>query len=160
MDKSNYAFTLMELLVVVTIIGLLSATGLVSYTSLSKSSRDARRKSDVAEIRTALEIYRSDNGYYPTGLVFPLPANCTTISLSAGEVTYIQKTPIDPLCKSSELRYYTYIPLPAGCDNSTVNCTSYTIGALLESSNVNSGCGNCSGANICNYCLNSYGELP
>lgn len=159
MNRSTNSFTLLELLVVATIISLLTATGLVSYTSLSKNSRDARRKSDVAEIRTALEIYRSDNGYYPTSSSFSIPTDCTTTTLSSGEVIYLQKTSVDPLCNTSSPRYYTYTSLPSGCNNSDIICTDYTIGALLEVNSVNSGCGNCASGTACNYCLNAFGEI-
>ena len=63
------AFTLIEILVVVTIIGILLSTAIISYGSLSKSSRDARRKTDLEQIRAALEMWRSSeplaNGQYP-----------------------------------------------------------------------------------------------
>ncbi|MBI4004548.1 prepilin-type N-terminal cleavage/methylation domain-containing protein, partial [Candidatus Roizmanbacteria bacterium] len=55
------AFTLIEILVVATIIGLLLAGAVASYTTLNRSSRDARRKADAEQIRSALEMYRSNN---------------------------------------------------------------------------------------------------
>lgn len=58
-------FTLIELLVSATIIMTLAAIGLVSYSAIAKRSRDAKRKGDIEQFRSALEMYRSDNGYYP-----------------------------------------------------------------------------------------------
>lgn len=58
-------FTLIEILVAATIIAVLTAIGVVSYTSINQRSRDAKRKSDLEQIRSALEMYRADNGHYP-----------------------------------------------------------------------------------------------
>lgn len=60
----NNGFTLIELLVVIVIIGILASIGISSFdTSISKT-RDARRKSDLAEISTALDRYYLKNGTY------------------------------------------------------------------------------------------------
>lgn len=157
--KNSNSFTLIELLVVAVVISLLSATGMVSYSSLSKNSRDARRKADLSEIRTALEIYKSDHGFYPASL---LTSDCSSSSFIEGRNTYMQKTPVDPLCKSTNLRFYSYKSSPIGCNNSTILCSNYTLGALLESGGVNICLLLCSGGGSesnCNYCLNTYGEL-
>lgn len=66
MNIKKKGFTLIEILVVATIIGLLAGAGAVSYSSLVKSSRDARRKADLEQIRAALEMYRSSNNTYPS----------------------------------------------------------------------------------------------
>jgi type IV pilus assembly protein PilA len=59
-------FTLIEILIVAIIIALLAAVGAVTYTSVNRSSRDARRKADLEQMRTAFEQWRSDNSSYPT----------------------------------------------------------------------------------------------
>ncbi len=65
--KKN-GFTFVELLVVITIIGVVFAAGVVSYTSISKNSRNARRNSDMEAIRQALEMCRSIDGQYPDSI--------------------------------------------------------------------------------------------
>lgn len=55
------AFTLIEILVVIGILGLLIATATVSYSVLTRNSRDAKRKTDMEQLRAALEIYRSNS---------------------------------------------------------------------------------------------------
>lgn len=59
-------FTLLEVLVSATIIVVLTSIGLVSYSSVNKRSRDVKRKGDLEQIRSALEMYRADNGAYPS----------------------------------------------------------------------------------------------
>lgn len=92
--KKFDGFTLIEVLVAATIIGLLSTIGLSSYQAITRSGRDALRKSDLEQVRSALEIYKSDNGNYPTVTVTCVPALPTS---------YINPYPADP--KSSANKY-------------------------------------------------------
>ncbi len=58
-------FTLLELLVVMTIIAILAAIGLSNYTRSLSRGRDARRRSDLKTIQNALEQYYLAKGVYP-----------------------------------------------------------------------------------------------
>lgn len=58
-------FTLVELLVVITIIAILATIGLVMYGSVQKQARMAKRIEDLKAIQTALEVYYSVNKTYP-----------------------------------------------------------------------------------------------
>jgi len=59
-------FTLVEMLVVISIIGILSSFAVVSLNSARQKARDALRKGDMAQLRTALNLYFDDNDYqYP-----------------------------------------------------------------------------------------------
>lgn len=62
---SRSGFTLFELLVSISIIGILIALGTVSFTTAQQSGRDSRRRSDVTGIRNALEQYYAKNTGYP-----------------------------------------------------------------------------------------------
>lgn len=63
--RNTLGFTLIELLVVISIIGLLSSIVLTSVNSARAKARDARRITDLNQIRTALEFYFDANGFYP-----------------------------------------------------------------------------------------------
>ncbi len=116
-------FTLIELLVVIAIIGILIAVGSISYTRATQLSRDSRRKTDLEQIRQALETYRSENYRYPLSATWK-----TNLS-----PTYITTVPDDP--KSPAAGYtYTYTPA-AGA-----NPTTYTLCATLESTTPTSYC--------------------
>jgi hypothetical protein len=72
-----------------------------------RQSKDGVRKSDLGEIRSALEMYRSDKGGYPTTANFPA---CNAGTLNDGGspvVIYMQKVPCDP--KNSGQYVYTYV---------------------------------------------------
>ena len=58
--KNKNAFTLLELLVVIGIIGVLVSLAMVSYTSAQRKSRDSRRQADMKAIQGALDVYYSE----------------------------------------------------------------------------------------------------
>lgn len=65
-ERSRSGFTLVELLVVVSIIAILSVIGLVIFTSTQKVARDARRRADIESISKALEVnYNTSAAIYP-----------------------------------------------------------------------------------------------
>lgn len=106
--KLKKGFTLIELLVVISIISILVAVGATSYQRAVKVSRDSKRKTDLEQIRQALETYRSENGVYPSSSTWES-------DLLNG---YIATIPTDP--KSLNYEY----------DNPT--STTYTLCASLE----------------------------
>ncbi|MBU0579115.1 type II secretion system GspH family protein [Patescibacteria group bacterium] len=59
-------FSLIELLVVTTIMIVLTTIGLVSYAQSTRNARNAKRKSDLEAVRQALVLYRNDEDLYPT----------------------------------------------------------------------------------------------
>jgi type II secretion system protein G len=59
--KNTYGFTLLELLIVISIIGILVTVATASYSSSQQKARNSRRMSDVKNIQNALEQYYSDN---------------------------------------------------------------------------------------------------
>ncbi len=63
--KKQNGFTLIELLVVVAIIGMLLSVIMISFTESRKKSRDAKRLSDMQQIKTGLEIYYGTGTGYP-----------------------------------------------------------------------------------------------
>lgn len=64
--KSNQlAFTLLELLVVMAIVGILTVLGIRSFGSVQQKSRDSRRKQDMQNIGKVLEVYYNDFNHYP-----------------------------------------------------------------------------------------------
>lgn len=140
----NKGFTLVEILVVATIIGLLASVGIFSYVQFSKQSRDAKRKSDLEVVRSAVELYRSSNNTYPLSVTWGGdicdPGGCVN-------GTYLQGVPNDPKASTDATYYYT----SDGSD--------YTLGASMESSSTST-CGDCNsgaGTQSCNYCVGPYG---
>lgn len=123
-------FTLIEVLVAVTIIAVLVSIGVVSYTSVNKRSRDAKRKGDIEQIRSALEMYRADIGYYPN---INNGSWTNAAGLSAVLVpTYIPAVPSDP--KSTQTYRYKETNISGS------NYYGYCLTAYLESAEENDTC--------------------
>ncbi len=129
----NDGFTLIEIMVAATIVALLSTMGISGYQAVTRSGRDALRKTDLEQIRSALEIYKSENNMYPTNTGI---GSCLPNSLSPD---YINNYPADP--KSASYKYcYVY-----------VNNISYKLCAHLENGSDTPSSSYCddSGGNIC-----------
>ena len=65
MNKQKYAFTLVELIVVITILAILWTIAFISLQWYSKDARDSIRISDVSNMKTSLELFHLDAGKYP-----------------------------------------------------------------------------------------------
>lgn len=63
--KKARGFTLIELMVAISIVGIMSTIGIVIYSSAQITARDAKRKQDLTAIQTALELYYQTNRHYP-----------------------------------------------------------------------------------------------
>jgi type II secretion system protein G len=63
--QRNNAFTLIELLIVVAIIGILAAIAVPNFLNAQMRARVARVEADFQGISTAFEMYRLDNGDLP-----------------------------------------------------------------------------------------------
>jgi general secretion pathway protein G len=127
-------FTLIEMLVVISIIGILATLVAANLNSARSRARDAQRKSDIKNIATALRIYYNDNSSYPANdasyqmrACDPGTASCVWGSQwNIGTTVYMQTLPGDPLSPSQEYRYTMgSVADPADSD-------SYILQACLE----------------------------
>lgn len=65
-QASQRGFTLVELLIVISIIGILAGFLFVNFANVRERGRDSRRKHDLSEVKTALRLYYNDYQSYPS----------------------------------------------------------------------------------------------
>jgi len=124
-------FTLIELLVVITIMAILIGFAAVNYQKTVQLGRDSKRKSDIEQIRQALETYRSERGYYPStsggGLNTLVPTYINTLPTDpkSGSYVYVPASGASPLTYAlcAYLEITPTSPAPTGC---SVSCVAGT----------------------------------
>jgi type II secretion system protein G len=111
-------FTLVELLVVISIIGILIGIIIPNLGAARQSSRDAKRISDIKNIQLAIALYYSDNNKYPTDHRALAPI-------------YLGTVPKDPQTNSDYL--YQAMHRGGGSTNCILNTPiAYHLGAVME----------------------------
>ncbi len=91
-------FTLLELIVVMTLIGLLVGIAIPAYRDATQRAKEATLSTDLARMREAIDEYHTDKGEYPPAL---------EDLVSAG---YLRALPRDPITESVATWRIEYAP--------------------------------------------------
>ena len=145
--NKKLGFTLVELLISISIIAILSAVLVISYSNAQKNGRDQRRIADMKAIQSAAEQVYLLSGTYPTTVN---AYNNTNANWTVRGQVVLQKIPNDP--KGVGVTYQAVITTPAG--------SNYCVCAAMEKpKNGNAqdaGCsftGNCGSLSSCYFCV-------
>jgi prepilin-type N-terminal cleavage/methylation domain-containing protein len=122
MRKRKGGFTLIEMLIVITIIALLASLILVGMGGARAKARDSKRIADLHNVMNALELYYAKSGTYPTASYTSSGGWATFITYLTTAGIGVNQVPKDPL--NDATRYYRYGGIADG--------TSYVLGARLE----------------------------
>jgi general secretion pathway protein G len=106
-------FTMIELLVVVSLIVILATMGMSQYRNSVIHAREATLKEDLFRMRDAIDQYYADKGTYPSTL---------DALVSDG---YIRKVPEDPFTKSTSS--WQTVPAEPDPNNPTAEAGVYDI---------------------------------
>lgn len=96
-ERSRSGFTIIELMVVVTIIAILASIAIVALERGRLQARDAKRKADLSLISGAMETYRADNKVYPKPTTGTSAFYDVTAACPAGISQYLSPIPVDPV---------------------------------------------------------------
>jgi len=154
MPKRSFGFSIVELLIAVSILSVLTAIGATVYKGSSDNSQDQARLRDFSAIKQGLELYRHSERSYPKEL--------------KDLVKYLDPIPTDPETSSSG-KQYAYAADPATCTSAKRNCKAYVICAKKKGDKqqeLPTGCKNLSCAGTtgdCDMGITSdepYGPIP
>jgi general secretion pathway protein G len=94
-------FTLLELIVVVTIIGILAGIAVANVKFAQRKAREAALMDNLATMRKAIDNYYADKQHYPSDLNDLVP-------------NYMRRIPKDPITKQTDWEVVMDDPLSAG----------------------------------------------
>jgi len=128
--RTGFAFTLVELLIVIVIIAVLAAIALPKFMDSGQRSKEASLKGDLKLIRNAVELFHTDTGAYPAALgdlsSTSAPSsgkdsggNSYSITSTDWHGPYIRVVPTDPISGSA----FTYSTTSGSVGNVTSSAT-------------------------------------
>ena len=131
-DLKKRGFTLIELLVVIAIIGILATLAVVALQQARQNARDSKRMADMKQVQTAMELFFSENGRYPTTEEW----NSGTITSNASGEVFMYSIPTAPSPADGDCleasNTYIYVPQNDGASYTIDFCTGKQISDLPE----------------------------
>lgn len=96
-------FTLLEIMIVISIIGIIIGVLLPNYNDLRRRGRDQARKAGVKAFAEAIELYKLNQ----SPPAYPASINITPGAIwQVGSTVYMNKTPKDPLYSTNPTNYF------------------------------------------------------
>ncbi len=108
--KFNHSkgFSLLELLVAIAIITMLASVVIASWNSAREKAQDARRISELKQLKYALELYHTNYGHYPRESDGANGRIGEGAGIDLMLADYMTAIPHDPAGPDSDTYYYYY----------------------------------------------------
>ena len=113
LTRREAGFTIIELLVVLALISILATMGMAQYRNGQIHAREAVLKTDLFDLRDAIDQYYADKGMYPTTL---------DALVTDG---YIRKIPVDPITNAADT--WQTVPSEPDPNNPTASVGVYDV---------------------------------
>ncbi len=126
-------FTIVELLIVIVVIGILAALVITTFTGIQQKARNTERETDIKALQSQIEAYYAQNSKYPT-LANVNDSTFRSASMKGLDAEALKdpKGSAQTLVGAAASGSYAYVVTPSGCDNSTTDCSGYTLVATYE----------------------------
>lgn len=90
--KQKSAFTIIEMLIVISIIGILSTLMVTAYSRTTKNATDTKRRSNIENVKGAMSMYYSIKGSWPNDAALGNWTNLMTeLATNSGLIDSISK---------------------------------------------------------------------
>ena len=111
--RREAGFTIIELLVVLALISILATMGMAQYRNGQIHAREAVLKTDLFDLRDAIDQYYADKGMYPSTL---------DALVTDG---YIRRIPVDPITNAADT--WQTVPSEPDPNNPTASVGVYDV---------------------------------
>jgi type II secretory pathway pseudopilin PulG len=136
-STSNAGYTIIELVVIMTILGILFTVLFIFIPDSQLRARDKERETDISTLRGRLEEFYQDSGAYPYRVtsstftrfdpeVLKDPTGQVLVNNPQQANEFAARTYTSPTKAGPQ---YSYTAYPTGCNN---NCIGYILKAYIE----------------------------
>lgn len=118
-NNNNKGFTLIELLITIAILGILAAGVIATINPVKRlnQANDAKTKSDIGQIASALGSYYTEKGYYPSAL---------SELVTNGDLKVL------PAPVAAGYTSYAILVTPNGCTTLLGTCTDVSVSGVIK----------------------------
>ena len=138
MRKNHNGFTIIEVVITVSVIAILASMAFFGYTQVQKDSRNAQRASKVNIIAEELEAYYAKNGEYPGCVAMTQSAAQVSSNTLKGIEQNVLKTPLSTAATTNSIGCtalsagtgtdtFAYIGDGSSTCNTGSSCLQYTL---------------------------------
>lgn len=137
LKRKQGGFTIIELLIVIIVIGILATLVITTFSGIQRNARNRTREADINAMHSQLEYYYGQNDVYPTLANMNDAAfrSASLKGLESGALSDPSNPTVETLVASPVAGSYSYAVTAdddTACDNSTKDCTKYTLTATYE----------------------------